>query len=47
MHACVHTQRHIEMKEKIIRLADLIKVDCRSEGADLGYKSRIPCRSRQ
>lgn len=33
-------QRDIE-KDKRLCLPDFIKVNCRSEGADLGHKSRI------
>lgn len=43
MHACACTRtlkRHIET-QRIVCLPDFIKVNCRSEGADLGYKSLI------
>lgn len=39
MYACA-LKRHIET-QKTVCLPDFIKVNCRSEGADLGYKSLI------
>lgn len=43
MHDCARTctlESHIET-QKAVRLPDFIKVNCRSEGADLGYKTRM------
>lgn len=45
MHAFVHAHRPTltyRNATKTVCLPDLIKADCGSEGADLGYKSKIP-----
>lgn len=44
-HTCMHVHAHAHLRDtetqKTVCLADFFKVNCRSEGVDLGYKSLI------